>query len=263
MGTLSPYVSVTNSLFLLQLFVRRRALIIEDQMLRAMGTGFDRLSNPHALWLRRSYGRAYYQASSRRQRVLNSGVGVLTLRRTPRLCSSNPRTITGPSSLSLASSEVRWVDWTARHFQLTLIILARFTVSTVALIFRLNSSLQLAMVVLVLFLAYAAQVRLRQHGVGRHHFPVAAPSFRFPGASQSVHVPQRHPACHRRARTPCPGRGRSARAPRRPAGRRRREGAQDRGSLGVKLCRNLSRRAPLRRRPRWGGLDCALQLQYR
>lgn len=97
--------------FLVQLFWRRRALIIEDQLLRAMGTGWDKLSNPHALWLRRSYGRAYYQ-------------------------------------------------FKPNHYYWVLAIVGRkFGIAAVALMFRLNSSLQLAMVVLVLFLAYAAQVR--------------------------------------------------------------------------------------------------------
>ena len=75
-----------------------------------MGTGWDKLTNPHALWLRRSYGRVYYQFK--------------------------------PSY----------------YFWVLAIIGRKFGISTAALIFRLNSSLQLAMVMLVLFLAYAAQV---------------------------------------------------------------------------------------------------------
>ena len=34
---------------------------MEDQLLRAKGTGNDMLSNPNAYRFRRSYGRTYYQ----------------------------------------------------------------------------------------------------------------------------------------------------------------------------------------------------------
>jgi hypothetical protein len=94
-----------------QLFWRRRALIVEDQLLRALGTGWDKLTNPHALWLRQSYGRSYYQ---------------------------------------FKPSHYYWV---------TVIVARKFGISTAALLFRMNPRLQLAAVLFVLFLAYAAQVR--------------------------------------------------------------------------------------------------------
>jgi hypothetical protein len=40
---------------------RHRELIMEDQLLRAKGTGGDRLSNPHAYSFRKSWGRSYFQ----------------------------------------------------------------------------------------------------------------------------------------------------------------------------------------------------------
>ena len=40
---------------------RHRELVMEDQLLRAKGTGDDPLSNPHAYRFRRMYGRTYYQ----------------------------------------------------------------------------------------------------------------------------------------------------------------------------------------------------------
>ena len=40
---------------------RQRELIAEDQLLRAKGVGDDKLTNPHALALRETWGRTYYQ----------------------------------------------------------------------------------------------------------------------------------------------------------------------------------------------------------
>jgi hypothetical protein len=40
---------------------RHRELVMEDQLLRAKGTGHDRLTNPHALTFRKRWGRLYYQ----------------------------------------------------------------------------------------------------------------------------------------------------------------------------------------------------------
>jgi hypothetical protein len=40
---------------------KNRELVMEDQLLRAKRVGDDRLTNPHAFWLRRVFGRLYYQ----------------------------------------------------------------------------------------------------------------------------------------------------------------------------------------------------------
>jgi hypothetical protein len=40
---------------------RNRSLVMEDQLLRARGTGSDALTNPNAFDLRRTMGRSYYQ----------------------------------------------------------------------------------------------------------------------------------------------------------------------------------------------------------
>lgn len=42
------------------LFWRKREAMMEDQVLRAMGVGDDKLTNPHALAVRRAFGRSYY-----------------------------------------------------------------------------------------------------------------------------------------------------------------------------------------------------------
>jgi hypothetical protein len=42
-------------------FVTRREQIMEDQLLRAKNTGNDRMTNPHAYNLRKTFGRTYYQ----------------------------------------------------------------------------------------------------------------------------------------------------------------------------------------------------------
>ena len=47
--------------FLGRLFWKNRELIMEDQYLRALGTGDDALTNPHAYDFRRSFARSYYQ----------------------------------------------------------------------------------------------------------------------------------------------------------------------------------------------------------
>jgi hypothetical protein len=44
-----------------RILLLRRELIMEDQLLRALGIGDDPLTNPHALNFRRSYARTYYQ----------------------------------------------------------------------------------------------------------------------------------------------------------------------------------------------------------
>lgn len=46
--------------FIAQLLWRNTELIMEDQLLRAKGTGFDTLSNPHAYRFRVMFGRTYY-----------------------------------------------------------------------------------------------------------------------------------------------------------------------------------------------------------
>ena len=47
--------------FLFQLLWRNREVVMTDQLLRAKGSGLDRLTNPVAYEFRRKYGRSYYQ----------------------------------------------------------------------------------------------------------------------------------------------------------------------------------------------------------
>lgn len=47
--------------FVIQNLYRNRELAMEDQLLRAKGTGNDALSNPNAYRFRRMFGRTYYQ----------------------------------------------------------------------------------------------------------------------------------------------------------------------------------------------------------
>lgn len=50
-----------HALLHLQLLWRNREIIMTDQILRAKGSGLDRLTNPVAYDFRRRYGRSYYQ----------------------------------------------------------------------------------------------------------------------------------------------------------------------------------------------------------
>jgi hypothetical protein len=83
---------------------------MEDQLLRAKGGGDDRLSNPHALHLRKRFGRTYYQFRP---------------------------------------------DF---FFWALAVILRKACIALVNLFFRRSSAFQLAALLLVMFLAYAAQV---------------------------------------------------------------------------------------------------------
>jgi hypothetical protein len=55
------FYSLGYPFFMWRLLTRNKELIYEDQLLRAKGTGNDRLSNPNALDFRRKYGRSYFQ----------------------------------------------------------------------------------------------------------------------------------------------------------------------------------------------------------
>ncbi len=48
-------------LFIGYTLYKNRELVMEDQLLRAKGTGVDRLTNPHAYEFRKQYGRSYFQ----------------------------------------------------------------------------------------------------------------------------------------------------------------------------------------------------------
>jgi hypothetical protein len=88
-----------------------RELIMEDQLLRAMRTGDDKLTNPHALEFRKRWARTYYQF---RPDV---------------------------------------------HMWVLAIILRKFLIAISSLVFNTNQNFQMAAMLLVLFCAYAAQVR--------------------------------------------------------------------------------------------------------
>jgi len=97
--------------FLAVLFYYRRALIMEDQLLRAKGAGDDHLTNPNAYPTRKAFGRAYYQFK--------------------------PDTF----------------------FWVLAIILRKFFIAFTSLMFRRSGAFQLAASLLIMFLAYAAQVK--------------------------------------------------------------------------------------------------------
>ena len=54
------FYSLGYPIFLARALLRNKELIYEDQLLRAKGVGGDRLTNPHALELRRIFGRSYF-----------------------------------------------------------------------------------------------------------------------------------------------------------------------------------------------------------
>jgi hypothetical protein len=125
--------------FLGHLFWRKRELIMEDQLLRAMDTGNDRLSNPNAYGLRRAFGRTYYQF---RPDV---------------------------------------------HFWVLFIVARKFLISVVALIFRLNPQFQLAMMLLVLFLAYSLQVKFNPYMSPADHGAIVASHLQKAATGDLIH----------------------------------------------------------------------------
>jgi hypothetical protein len=81
---------------------------MEDQLLRAKGTGNDELTNPNAYRFRKSFGRSYYQfkASTRGPRLLNGAVtSLMPMFYAPPHCSLI--TFCGSCVSSLASSRLR------------------------------------------------------------------------------------------------------------------------------------------------------------
>jgi len=93
------------------LFYRNREALMEDQLLRAKGVGGTKLTNPHALWLRRRFARTYYQFRP------------------------------------------------ALFFWVLVILARKLALAVTALMFRRSAAFQLAAALLIMFLAYAAQVR--------------------------------------------------------------------------------------------------------
>jgi hypothetical protein len=91
-----------------------RELVMEDQLLRAKGTGNDRLSNPHALEFRNMYGRSYFQFKP------------------------------------------DWCMW-------ILAILARKLCISITAVFNKNAAFQMAACLLIMFVAYAAQVQIHPY----------------------------------------------------------------------------------------------------
>ena len=57
----SPCSTAGYPAFIAWMLWRSRERIMEDQLLRAKGAGSDRLTNPHAYELRKSFSRVYYQ----------------------------------------------------------------------------------------------------------------------------------------------------------------------------------------------------------
>jgi len=94
---------------------KNRELCMLDQLLRAKGTGDDRLSNPNAFELRMTYGRQYFQFKP------------------------------------------------DQYFWILSVILRKFFISVTAVVFSKNSSFQMAACLLVMFLAYSAQVMVRPY----------------------------------------------------------------------------------------------------
>jgi hypothetical protein len=94
---------------------RNRRLAMLDQLLKAKGTGDDRLSNPMAYDLRRSLSRTYFQ---------------------------------------FKPDYIMWI---------LAILLRKFFISITAVVFAKNSSFQMAACLLVMFLAYSAQMMFRPY----------------------------------------------------------------------------------------------------
>jgi hypothetical protein len=91
-----------------------RELVMEDQLLRAKGTGNDRLTNPHALHFRQMYGRSYFQFKP---------------------------------------------DW----YMWVVAIIARKLCISVTAVFNKSAAFQMAACLLIMFLAYAAQVQIHPY----------------------------------------------------------------------------------------------------
>jgi hypothetical protein len=101
--------------FISSILYKNRELCMLDQLLRAKGTGDDRLSNPNAFELRMTYGRQYFQFKP------------------------------------------------DQYFWILAVILRKFFISVTAVVFSKNSSFQMAACLLVMFLAYSAQVMVRPY----------------------------------------------------------------------------------------------------
>jgi hypothetical protein len=94
---------------------RSRELVMEDQLLRAKGVGNDKLTNPNAFQIRRTFGRTYYQFKP------------------------------------------QWYLW-------ILAILARkLFIAVTSIIFSADPSFQMAACLLIMFLAFSAQVQVRPY----------------------------------------------------------------------------------------------------
>ena len=90
---------------------RNRELIMEDQLLRAKGTGSDRLTNPNAYSTRKRFSRLYYQ---------------------------------------FKPDYFIWLE---------AILARKFCIAATYILFNKNPAFQLAAALLILFVAYAAQVK--------------------------------------------------------------------------------------------------------
>jgi hypothetical protein len=101
--------------FISSILYKNRELCMLDQLLRAKGTGDDRLTNPNAFELRMTYGRQYFQFKP------------------------------------------------DQYFWILAVILRKFFISVTAVVFSKNSSFQMAACLLVMFLAYSAQVMVRPY----------------------------------------------------------------------------------------------------
>ena len=131
----------------LQNLYRNRELAMEDQLLRAKGTGNDALSNPNAYRFRRMFGRTYYQFK------VPWGA--------PGSCTYHPMTHPTPP-LPSPPWQPDYVLWVG------LIMARKFSISLVFLMFNKNSAFQMAACLLVLFVAYALQVRWVMGGEASH-----------------------------------------------------------------------------------------------
>ena len=101
--------------FVFYMLYTNKERIMLDQLLKAKGTGDDKLTNPTAHELRRTFGRSYFQFK-------------------PDYC-----------------------------FWILAIILRKFFISITAVVFGKNSSFQMAACLLVMFLAYSAQMMFRPY----------------------------------------------------------------------------------------------------
>jgi hypothetical protein len=101
--------------FVFYVIYTNQELVMLDQLLRAKGTGDDRLSNPRAYELRITYGRNWFQFK-------------------PDRC-----------------------------YWILVILLRKFFISITAVVFSKNSSFQMAACLMVMFLAYSAQVMARPY----------------------------------------------------------------------------------------------------